>query len=190
MEFLNGCDQRRARWCFIWKILGKIEEQLSGIKTIYFHRMALTTNSTSTRWKWERRIPHHQTRCCAARQQQRFDSDKIEKESGKMVNAFGWHFPDYANDKINPLPEPRRDRSHLQTIDNIRLQSVQHFRKIQQKKISKMPVDKGWSISLRTEFLRTRKEIRDGSVFWDHGRECHEQSIVRSGLIMASVKRI
>lgn len=172
------------------KFWARIEEQVSGIKTIYFspdgayNKLNINTLKNE---KGEYLITKHDVVLLGNSKD--LIRIKSKKNPGKMVNAFLVGFPDYANDKINPLPGTKKEIeaiSKLLTTSGYKV--TQHLEKNATEENVKDASGQGLIHIATHGFFAPEKEIRDGSVFGITAENATNNPLLRSGLIMASVK--
>lgn len=171
------------------KFWAKIEEQLNGIKTIYFspdgayNKLNINTLKNE---KGEYLISKHDVVLLGNSKD--LIRIKSKKSTGKMVNAFLLGFPDYATDKVVPLPGTKKEIEAIaKLLTSSGYKVTQHLAQQATEENIKEASGQGLVHIATHGFFSPEKEVRDGSVFGIHTENASNNPLLRSGLMMANI---
>ncbi len=167
----------------------KIENQISGSKTIFFspdgafNKLNINTLKNSN---GEFLISKYDVILLGNSKD--LVRIKSKKGEGKMINAFLVGFPDYGSDKFAALPGTKKE---IEAISKILQTSgykvTQHLAKNATEENIKNASGQGLVHIATHGFFVPEKESRDGSVFGIHAENASNNPLLRSGLILAGV---
>jgi CHAT domain-containing protein/putative sterol carrier protein len=167
----------------------KIENGVTGIKTIYFspdgayNKLNINTLKSET---GEFLINQHDIVLLGNSK----DLIRLKSKKGqpKLVQAFLVGFPDYETDKFASLPGTKKE---IEAISKLLSASgfkvTQHIQKSATEEKIKNASGQGLVHIATHGFFAPEKDSRDGSVFGIHAENASNNPLLRSGLIMASV---
>lgn len=171
------------------KFWGKIEQELTGIKTIYFSPDGAYNKiniNTLKNEKGEYLIKSHDFILLGNSKD--LIKIKSKKNAGKMTNAFLVGFPDYQTDKVVPLPGTKKE---IETISKLLTASgykvTQHLEKNATEENIKEASGQSLVHIATHGFFSPEKEVRDGTVFGIHAENASNNPLLRSGLMMANI---
>jgi CHAT domain-containing protein len=171
------------------KFWAKIEQELNDIKTIYFspdgtyNKLNINTLKDE---KGEYLIKKHDVVLLGNSKD--LIKIKSKRNTGKLTNALLLGFPDYATDRVTPLPGTKKEVDAIaKLLSASGYRVTQHMEKNATEENIKEANGQSMIHIATHGFFAPEKEIRDGSLFGIHAENASNNPLLRSGLMMANI---
>lgn len=113
---------------------------------------------------------------------------KSKKNAGKLTSALLLGFPDYATDRVTPLPGTKKEVDAIaKLLSGSGYRVTQHMEKNATEENIKEANGQGMIHIATHGFFAPEKELRDGSLFGIHAENASNNPLLRSGLMMANI---
>jgi CHAT domain-containing protein len=166
----------------------KIDPELSGVKTVYFSPDGAYNKININTLKGPDGFLINKYNVVLLGNSKDIVRLKSRKGQLKATQAYLVGFPDYANDKITPLPGTKKEVEAIsKLLSTSGYKVTQHLAQHATEENIKEASGQGLVHIATHGFFAPEKEVRDGSVFGIHAENATNNPLLRSGLIMASV---